>query len=431
MKYYLAIDLGATSGRHIVAHQEKGEIVLEEIHRFPTGMKESKDGLIWDIDTLYQEILIGIKKSIQKYKVIESLAIDTWGVDYVLLNNDKIIYPCIAYRNEANDIAAKKVHDIIPFENLYKLTGIQFAPFNTVYQLFRDNGNKKLDNATDYLMMPEFFSYLLTGKKVHEYTNASTTGLLNLKTGDFDSDIIQKLDLPKKLFTKMVMPGTYIGNLKDDVIKQVGGDIKVLTAPSHDTASAFEAIETPNDAVIVSSGTWSLVGVKLEKGNNSSKSFASNFTNEGGVGYIRYLKNIMGMWLINSLSNEYGISVPDLVELAKTSSFEENFDVNDKSLYAPKCMDIAIKTLLKNNNLSKADIANSTLISLAYSYKKVADELEDNLGIKFNSFYIIGGGAKNKYLNGLVEKISGRKVVALPIEATTIGNIKTQIKGDK
>lgn len=428
-KYYLAIDFGASSGRHIVGYMKDNELVLDEVHRFPNGMKDSPQGLVWDVETLFEEVKIGIKKALDKYGEIESLAIDTWGVDYVLLNGDKPILPCLAYRNERNALAAERVHKIIPFKELYEHTGIQFAAFNTIYQLFDDKETGKLDNATDYLMIPEFFSYLLTGKKIHEYTNASTGGFLNLKTKTFDMELINKLGIPSHLFGELVKPGTLIGSLKPELIKEFGKDIKVVAAPSHDTASAFEAVSTPEDAVIISSGTWSLIGVKDKDGNNSIDSFKCNFTNEGGVGYIRYLKNIMGMWIVNNFAKEINVSVPDLVKLAETSSYNETFNANDGSLYAPKNMKEAIVDLLKKNApKSDADIALSIFKSLALSYKVATEEIEKNLNKEINYIYIVGGGAKNKLLNKLTEEISGRKVVALPIEATAIGNIKSQIR---
>jgi len=429
MKYYLAIDLGASSGRHIVGHLENSELILEEVHRFPNGMKDSPNGLIWDIESLFNEIKKGIKIAIEKFGKIESLAIDTWGVDYVLLNGDKEIMPCFAYRNERNTLASEKVHKIIPFRELYSKTGIQFAAFNTIYQLFDDKEKGRLDNATDYLMIPEYFSYLLSGKKYHEYTNASTTGMLNLKTNKFDNEIIEKLNLPNHLFSELVLPGTVIGELKDEIAKEVGGQMKVVAAPSHDTASAFEAVDCPENSVVLSSGTWSLIGVKLKEGNNSELSYKANFTNEGGVSYIRYLKNIMGMWIANNAAKEIGKSVPELASLAAQSTYKETFDVNDSSLNAPTSMVEAIKSLLKNNPpKTDVDLMAAIYRSLAVSYKNAIDIMENTLGTKLDKIFIVGGGAKNVFLNQLTEEITKHKVIALPIEATAIGNIKTQIK---
>lgn len=433
MKYYLAIDLGATSGRHVVGHIENNEIVLEEIYRFKTGMEDSKDGLVWNIPLFFEEIKKGIKKSFEKYKNIESLAIDTWGVDYVLMNKDKEIPPFYAYRNERNIESANELHEIVSFEELYKRTGIQFASFNTIYQLFDDLKKGRLENATDYLMLPSYFSYKLTGIKSHEYTEESTGALLNAKSGEYDLDLLNKIGLPSKLFGDIYKPGKVLGNLLPEVAKEVGGQTKVILCASHDTGSAFEAVDCPDDGIIISSGTWSLFGIKSTNPICTSKSLEHNFTNEGGVNYTRFLKNIMGMWIVSQVSEQENISYLEMQQKLDDNNYEEVFDVNDPSLVAPKNMKKAILKLLKNNPpKDDYDLYNSMYHSLAESYNKACNELEEILGKHYNYIYIIGGGAKNKYLNRLVEKHTGKRVVALPIEATSFGNIKIQIEaGEK
>ena len=238
MKYYLAIDLGASSGRHVVGYLEGSEVVLKEVHRFKTCMDDSPDGLVWDIPRLLNEIKVGIKKAFEEYKDIESLSIDTWGVDYVLMNDDKEITPYYAYRNERCIKASEKVHKIIPFEELYKKTGIQFASFNTIYQLYDDLEKGRLDEATDYLMLPSYFTYKLTGIKTHEYTNESTGALLNPVNGEYNLDVIDKLKLPRKLFKNIAKPDYFVGELLPEIQKEVGGNTKVILCASHDTASA-------------------------------------------------------------------------------------------------------------------------------------------------------------------------------------------------
>lgn len=432
MKYYLAIDLGASSGRHIVGHVEKNEIVLDEVYRFPTGMINSNQGLIWETDRLFFEIKRGIKEALKKYPKIDSLAIDTWGVDYVLLNGDQDIKPHFSYRNKRVNERIKEVHNIVSFDELYEITGIQFASFNTIYQLFDDLKKSRLSQATDFLMIPQYFVYLLTGVKKHEYTDASTTGLINVLSKQYDISIIQKLKFPIKIFKECELPGTFVGYLKDDVAKEVGGQIKVVLAPSHDTACAFEAIDTEEDAAFLSSGTWSLLGYKLKEANTSEESLKANFTNEGGVGYIRYLKNIMGMWIPNQVQKVVKCSIQEMIEEAKTSTYCEIFDVNDPSLISPSNMKTAITKLLKNNPpKTNGDLFNSIYYSLAESYNKAIKEIEQCLKIQINKLYIVGGGSKNQYVNELTERITGKKVVAMPIEATAIGNIKTQIKANE
>lgn len=432
MKYYLAIDLGASSGRHIVGHVENNEIILDEVYRFPTGMSESNQGLIWETDRLFNEIKNGIKEAFKKYPSIESLAIDTWGVDYVLLNDDKDIKPHFAYRNDRVNLRVDEVHKLIPFESLYASTGIQFASFNTIYQLYDDLKKERLRKATDFLFLPQYFVYLLTGIKKHEYTEATTSGLINVQTKQYDVNIIKNLGLPIKIFKECELPGTFVGYLKDSISQEVGGQLKVVLAPSHDTACAFEAIETEDDAAFLSSGTWSLLGYKLKKANTSDESYQANFTNEGGVGYIRYLKNIMGMWIPNQIQKVVKCSIQEMIEEAIASSYCEVFDVNDPSLTSPKDMKVAIFKLLKHNPpKTDGDLFNSIYYSLAESYNQTLKDLEYCLKIKINTLYIVGGGSKNQYLNELTEKITGKKVIAMPIEATAIGNIKTQIKANE
>lgn len=431
MKYYLAIDLGATSGRHVVGHLENGEVVLEEVHRFKTGMDNSNDGLVWNIPKFFEEIKKGIKKAFAKYKKIESLAIDTWGVDYVLMNGDKEIPPFYAYRNERNKFSSENLHKLISFEDLYKHTGIQFANFNTIYQLFDDLIKGRLEKATDYLMLPSYFSYKLTGVKSHEYTNESTGALLDASKKTYDFEIIKKLGLPEGLFNKIEKTGTVLGNLLPEVVNEVGGQTKVILCASHDTGSAFEALDCPEDGIILSSGTWSLFGIKSKNPICTKKSLKANFTNEGGVGYIRFLKNIMGMWIVSQVCEQENEDFIVMQNSLDNNKYEEIFDVNDPSLVAPKNMKSAILELLKNNPpKDNFDLFNSIYHSMAESYNKACIELENITGNHYNCIYIVGGGAKNKYLNKLVEKHTGRKVVALPIEATSLGNIKVQMKAE-
>lgn len=432
MKYYLAIDLGATSGRHIVGYLEDDKIKLEEIYRFKTGMDNSRHGLVWNIPRLLKEIIKGIKLAFEKYQNIESLAIDTWGVDYVLMNDNKEVPPYYSYRNERCIKASEEVHHIISFIELYKHTGIQYASFNTIYQLFNDLKNNRLNEATDYLMLPCYFIYKLTGKKIHEYTNESTTALLNAKTGEYDFDIIDKLGLPRKLFNDIYKPGYYVEDLLPEIASKVGGNTKVVLCPTHDTASAFEAVDVDEDTVILSSGTWSLLGIKSKKPIISNESLKANYTNEGGVGYIRLLKNIMGMWIPNMVRNEVLYTQEFIDKNIIHVDYKVTFDVNDPSLIAPTSMKKAVLKLLEiNPPQNDLELFDSIYRSLALSYKNAVEELENITNTKYKKICVIGGGANNKYLNNLINEYSGLEVIALPIEATALGNIKTQMKENK
>lgn len=429
MKYYLAIDLGASSGRHVISYIKDGEFVLDEIHRFKTLMDDSPDGLVWDIPRIFDEIKRGIKRAFHKYPKIESLSIDTWGVDYVLMNGDKEIAPYYAYRNERCQKSTQKVHKIIKFEDIYQITGIQFAAFNTIYQLYDDLQKGRLENATDYLMLPSYFTYKLTGVKTHEYTEESTGEFLDIKTGKYAYDLIDKLGLPKNLFGEIKKPGYVVGDLLPEIQKEVGGNTKVILCASHDTGSAFEAVNADADSIILSSGTWSLLGIKTQKPIVTKESLNANYTNEGGVGYIRFLKNIMGMYLANRVREEVDLPYSIIDKIILNSKYKETFDVNDPILNAPKSMKQAILSLLKDKPpQTDIDLFASIYHSQALCYKKAIEELEQITGKKYKKIYIVGGGAKNAYLDMLVKEYTGLKVIALPIEATALGNIRIQMK---
>ena len=429
MKYYLAIDIGASSGRHIVGWKDNNEIKTEEVYRFDNGVKEDNDHLVWDIDYLFSEVVNGIKVAFSKYK-IESLSIDTWGVDYVLMNNDEDIRPVYAYRDHRANEVIDEVHSLVPFEILYEHTGCQFSSINTIYQLYSDLKNNRLSNATDFLMIPEYLMYRLTGIKIKEFTDATTTGLINHETLEFDEYIIDKLNLPKVLFKKLSQPKTIVGSLKNDIANVVGGNCKVVLCATHDTGSAVEGILMDDNDPYISSGTWSLLGVKTDKPITNLNSMKANYSNEGGVNYNRYQKNIIGLWLVQELRKEFfaGKDWNEIVELAKTSTFDGLIDINDESFLAPKDMKQAILDYLHLDNLEVGDYFRCAYRSLAKAYKDAIEELEKNTGKQYKKIYIVGGGAKNKFLNDLTEKFTGKKVIALPIEATALGNLKIQME---
>ena len=437
MKYYLAIDIGASSGRHIIGYMQDGVLMTDEVYRFPNGMDTQDGHLVWDTDRLLLEVKAGIKESFKKYPEIESLSIDTWGVDYVLMRGDEEVKPTYAYRDSRVDGPIEEVHAILPFAELYERTGIQFNKFNSIYQLYADKLAGRLEGVTDFLMIPEYLMYKLTGNKVKEFTNATTAGLINADTLKFDEYIWDKLGLPESLRSEVYQPGTLVGRLSSEVSSEVGGDLDVVLCATHDTGSAVEAIEMTTDSPYISSGTWSLLGVKTPRALTDAKSRESGYSNEGGVGYNRYQKNITGMWITQSLRKELcpDTSYPDIEKMATESTYEEYFNVNDEAFLAPKSMADAIKDYLASHGKkapeTMADYFNSSYISLAHGYEEAIADLEANTGKTYNELYIVGGGAKNIYLNNLTEKYTGKKVVALPIEATAIGNMMIQIKRSK
>ncbi|MBR1758222.1 MAG: rhamnulokinase [Lachnospiraceae bacterium] len=421
MKYYLAIDIGASSGRHIVGWKEGGDVKTEEVFRFPNGVKKEDGHLVWDMEALLGYVKEGIEKSREKFGQIESLAIDTWGVDYVLLKGDEEVWPCYAYRDSRTDASIPVVHELVPFSELYAHTGIQFQTFNTIYQFKADQMAGRLEDVTDYLMVPEYLTYKLCGVKAHEYTNATTGALINAKTKQFDLEILKKAGLPLSLFANEVtQPGTQIGTYEG---------IKCILCPSHDTASAVEGIPM-GEEIYLNSGTWSLLGIKSPEPITTEESERTNWTNEGGVGYIRYLKNIMGMWVVNRLRDELcpETPFPEIVKMAEESTFAETVDVNAQIFMAPESMKGAFDEVLGKKPETAGDYFRCAYQSLAICYKTAIEELENNTGMKFEALYIVGGGAKNAFLNRLTEEATGKKVIALPMEATALGNLKSQME---
>lgn len=433
MEYYLAIDIGASSGRHIVGHKDNnGDLILDEVYRFYNGVSQSDGHLIWDIEYLFTEVKKGIKECLLKYKFIKSMSIDTWGVDYVLLNGNQTICPVYAYRDSRTKKVIDKVHNIISFEELYKITGSQFQEFNTIYQLYEDKLNNRLDNVTDFLYIPEYLMYRLTGVKKHEYTNASTSGMVDAVTNAYSSKIINELGLNPNLFCKLDKPGTEVGYFTDEISKEVNGNILVKLCSTHDTASAVEGIPMKENAPYISSGTWSLLGIKIDKAITTNKARQCNYSNEYGPNYIRFQKNIMGLWLIQELSKQMKLDFPTMVEKAMSSTFYELFDVNDERFLSSLNMKSEIINWFIEHDIqipkSDSDIINTTYRSLANSYRIALNELELITNKKYQYLYIVGGGAKNKYLNQLTELFTNKKVIALPIEATAIGNLISQME---
>ena len=421
MKYYLAIDIGASSGRHIVGWREDGELKTQEVYRFPNGMKMVGGHLTWDVAALLREVKNGIFAAVKEFSKLESLSIDTWGVDYVLLRGDKEVLPCYAYRDSRTETVIPRVHELLPFSELYRRTGIQIQPFNTIYQLYADKEAGRLDGVTDFLMMPEYLLWKLCGARSHEYTNATTDGMVSAETGEYDPAIIEALDLPKHLFGKLSQPGAVIGEYEG---------IKCVLCATHDTCSAVEGIPMDGNHPYRSSGTWSLLGVKTPKPITDEASMAANWSNEGGVGYNRYQKNIMGMWLINRLREELCPTkdFAEIVREAGESYFAETVDADDPIFLAPKSMKEAFDGKLNQKPKSDGDYFRCAYLSLAQSYKAALDELEWNTEKSYDGLYIVGGGAKNTFLNRLTELATGKKVIALPIEATALGNLKIQME---
>ncbi len=421
MKRYLAIDIGASSGRHIVGWREDGEIKTKEVYRFPNGVLEQNGHLVWDVNTLLFHVKEGITAAKAELPGIVSLSIDTWGVDYVLLRGDEEVRPVYAYRDSRTETVIPKVHEIQPFSELYAKTGCQFQPFNSIYQLYADKLAGRLDGVTDFLMIPEYLLWKLCGVKAKEYTNATTTGMVNAITGEFDTETVTALALPALLFPKLHTPGTVLGEYDG---------IKCVLCATHDTASAVEGIPMEGNHPYISSGTWSLLGVKTPRPITDDASRAANYSNEGGVGYNRYQKNIMGMWLVNRLKDELCPKTPfsEIVQMAAESQFAETVNANAPEFLAPDSMKAAFDAELRTKPQSVGDYFRCAYCSLAASYRDALAELENNTGRTYEKLYIVGGGAKNGFLNRLTAEATGKQVIALPVEATALGNLKIQME---
>lgn len=438
MKYYLAVDIGASSGRHMLAHIEEGRMVLEEVHRFYNGMTEKNGHKIWDVDTLFEEIKIGMKKCSALGKIPESMGIDTWAVDFVLLDkNGERIGDAVAYRDTRTVGMDEEVCKVISEEKLYAATGIQKQPFNTIYQLMalRQNASEELDRADKLLMIPDYFHYLLTGKTVQEYTNATTTQLVDPKTKDWNRELIRKLNYPEHIFQKIELPGHEIGTLRKVICEEVGFDCKVILPATHDTGAAVMAVPTVSEhSLYISSGTWSLMGTELTEADCSRESKESNLTNEGGYDYrFRYLKNIMGLWMIQSVRREIAEnqSFGEICESASKCRISSIVDCNDNRFLAPASMTEEVKKACAESGQQVpdgiAEVASVIYNSLAKCYAETIEEIESLTGIHYDDIHIVGGGANADYLNRLTAAECKRRVIAGPTEATAIGNLAAQM----
>ena len=421
MDRYLAVDIGASSGRHIVGWEEDGQLRTEEVYRFPNGVAEQDGHLVWDSSAMLDHVREGIRRAKEIWPEIRSLSVDTWGVDYVLMNGDREISPVYAYRDGRTESVIPRAHERVPFEEMYRRTGIQFQPFNTVYQLLADQEAGRLEAATDFLMIPCWLMYKLCGVKAHEYTNATTGGLVSAVSGEYDPELIRALGLPERLFPALRHPGEVLGEYEG---------MKVVLCATHDTGSAVEGIPMDGDAPYISSGTWSLLGVKTAGPLTDEGSMRANWSNEGGVGYNRYQKNIMGMWLPNRLRAELCPDTPwdEIVREAEQKHFDHLVDVNDPVFLAPESMKAAFDERLPHPPKCTAGYFRCAYRSLAAGYRQALEEMERNTGKTYDRLYIVGGGAKNAFLNRLTEEFTGKRVTALPMEATAIGNLRAQMK---
>jgi rhamnulokinase len=441
-RYYLAVDIGASSGRHILGWMEQGKLCTKEIYRFSNGLIKRNGHLCWDFEQLFREIINGMKRCKESGKIPISIGIDTWGVDFVLLDDqDQVIGDTIGYRDHRTECMDHKLYQVISEKDLYARSGIQKAIFNSIYQLYaiKETNPDYLRRARTFLMTPEYFNFLLTGVKKAEYTIATTSQLIHAKTNDWDYELMELLGYPRDIFMPIGMPGSTVGNLRPELVKEVGYDLTVMLVGSHDTASAVVSVPTTGEDVLyISSGTWSLMGVERSEPDLSLTSRMHNFTNEGGYDHrFRYLKNIMGLWMIQSVRHDQKdqYSFAELCAMAEENKdFTPRIDVNHPSFLSPDNMTQAINDYLKQTGQKLPEnigqLSACIYQSLAECYSQTVRELEEITDRRYSEIYIVGGGSNADYLNRLTALKTQKTVYAGPAEATAIGNIAVQMLGD-
>ena len=441
---YLAIDIGASSGRHIVGTVNEGKISLQEVYRFENGVGRKNGHLCWDIESLAREVVQGLKAAHEAGYSPATIGIDTWAVDFVLLDaQGHRIGDAVAYRDERTEGMREVLEQEygLTFAEHYARTGIQYQPFNTVYQLMalKREHPEQLAAAKSFLMIPDYLNYLLCGVKANEYTNASTTALVGADSREWDLELMEQLGLPQDIFQKLQMPGMVLGHLTKEIQEQVGFDAEVILPATHDTGSAFLAVPAQDDnAAYLSSGTWSLLGVENKEAITSPESCAANFTNEGGYDYrYRYLKNIMGLWMIQSIRRELGEqtgtrpSFPELIAAAKEASdFYSCVDPDENRFLAPASMIEEVKAACRDSEQpvpeTTGEVMQCVYNSLTEDYRQAVETLQSLTGKTYTSLNIVGGGSQDDYLNQQTANATGLTIFAGPTEGTALGNLMVQ-----
>ena len=437
MNYALAIDIGASSGRHILGWMENGVLKTEEIYRFPNGMISRNGTEVWDTDALLRHILEGLRRCKESGRIPSTIGIDTWGVDYVLLGeNGARLGEAVAYRDPRTAGMPEKLEQTLPFKRAYAISGIARESFNTVYQLMADfEKDPARQNAAQLLFMPCYLSYLLTGRARNEYSIASTSGLLDAETRQFAPEILNAAGIPGHLFPDPpAMPGTILGPLRPEIAGQIGYQTDVMLTASHDTASAFHAVPCQPGDAILSSGTWSLLGTVLPRPIRTDAARLSGFTNEGGADGILFLRNICGLWILQSLRREFGgdISFSEMTDLAEQgSSYEPVIDTGNSRFLNPASMQEEILSALREQGAplpaGRQELLYCVNHSLAVSYAGAIRQMQTVTGTPVTRLTIVGGGGQNKLLNRLAARETALPVVLGPTEGTAEGNLRIQL----
>lgn len=444
MNVYLAVDIGASSGRHIAGWLENGIMHTQEVYRFPNGAAMKDGHLCWDMEALTGHVIAGIKAARELGFAPTAMAIDTWAVDFVLLDkDDQPVGDLVAYRDSRTNGMDAELEKTFSFAELYAVTGIAKQPFNTIYQMMavvREHPEYR-ETVRDFLMVPEYLAYRLTGVKMHEWTNCSTTAMCDAKTKTWSETVISAAGLPKHWFdAPIAQPGATIGKLLPEIAEATGGQLDVLLTATHDTGSAYLAVPARDDkAAFLSSGTWSLLGTELHEACPTDGSRIAGFTNEGGFGSTtRYLKNIMGLWMLQCIRKEIDnkYSFAEMAEMAAKSDYAHHVDATDNRFLAPANMMDEVKAALADAGAPQpetlGDLLRAVNLGLAVCYRDAIREMGELTGKAFTSVNIVGGGSQNQTLNKMTAEITGLPVFAGPAEGTAIGNLIVQMiaKGD-
>ena len=442
MKTYLAIDIGASSGRHIAAWLEEGKVIIREVYRFPNGAEMKNGHLCWDIEGLENHVVAGLKAAKEQGFTPATIGIDTWAVDFVLLGRDgKRLGDAVAYRDSRTEGMDAELEQTLPFRFHFGLCGIAKQPFNTVYQMMAvlKEHPEYAGEADDFLMMPEYLSYILTGRKAHEWTNCTTGARCNADSGSWSEMIRMVAGLPDNWFrTPIMKPGTVLGPLTDSIAAEVGYQATVILPATHDTGSAYMAVPAKDDgAAFLSSGTWSLLGTELPGPVTTEAALTAGFTNEGGYGgTTRFLKNIMGMWMLQCIHKETGkaYSFAEMAQMAAESAYPAYVDAADNRFLVPESMLEEVKSALADAGAPEpadlGDILRAVTMGLAVCYDKSIKEMSEITGKTFTSVNIVGGGSANVVLNQMTADVTGLPVYAGPTEGTALGNLAAQMIAD-
>jgi len=447
-----AVDLGATSGRVILGRVDgrAGTLELDHVARFPNGPVRLASGLHWDLTGLLRDLTNGLADAFRRDTAVASIGVDSWAVDYALLRGNRMLGDPFHYRDERNEAGVEAVHAVVPFDELYRRNGLQFLPFNTVYQLAAERDTASdgarpegwLDLADSLLLIPDLIGFQLTGAKLAERTNASTTGLLGVETGEWDDDLIERLGFPASVFAPLVSPGESLGGLRRRIAADLGAPsgVEVVAVGSHDTASAVVAVPMrAESAAYISCGTWGLVGVELERPVLTDAAREANFTNEGGVdGRVRFLHNVMGLWLLSESVRWWerdGDTIDLAVLLGAAASVTAPvavFDANDPRFLAPGNLPGRIAEWCAEHGVAapqgRAEFARSIIESLAEAFAAAVRTASILSGVDVETIHVVGGGALNELLCRRTADRSGIPVLAGPVEATAIGNVLVQAR---